>query len=270
MENAPLKIPASVFILTKDSALTIRQTLTSVKDFSDMVVCDGGSRDETLNIVRAAGARIFRQPDDCIERGAIKDFSCVRNECLAHTAYDWVFYIDSDEVASDALVQEIRSAAESSSPPFLAYRVPSRIRITEEPARKIAHSSSYPGYQIRFFNKKTGARFFKPVHERVRFEGEAVPVGTFAGPWFYFVKRDGSDYESDFPLYINLQLERYRGRSLQDRTAGAARAFVTAGKIFIKSLLQYGLHGFRHSIPPRIEYLRIKYQLLLAYNILWR
>lgn len=263
------KIPASVFILTKNSAGTIGRALESVRDFADIVVCDGGSSDATLEIARAAGARIFRQPDDCIERGAIKDFSCVRNECLAHTVYDWVFYIDSDEIASDALIQEIRAVVMNSSPLFLAYQVPSRICITEEPAREIAHSSSYPGYQIRFFNKKTGARFFKPVHERVRFDMERFPVGTFAGPWFYFVKRDGSDYESDFPLYVGLALERYRGRSFQDRMAGAARACITAGKIFIKALLQYGLYGFRHSIPPRIEYLRIKYQLLLARHILW-
>jgi glycosyltransferase involved in cell wall biosynthesis len=263
------KIPASVFILTKNSATTLRRTLESVKDFGDIAICDGGSRDETLEIAREYDARIFTQPEDCISSGSISDFSCVRNECMAHTAFTWVFYIDSDEVVSKVLAEEIRRVASEPAPLFLAYRIPSRIRIKENPDRDIKYSSSYPGYQIRLFNKTIGAKFYKQVHERIQFDTERFSVGTLLGPWFYFVKRDGSDYESDFPLYIRLELERYRDVSLRIRTRGVIRAVVTALKIFIKSLGQYFFHGFRNSLPPRIEYLRIKYQLLFAWGIIW-
>jgi len=57
------KIPASVGILTLNSGKTLRRALNSLTDFAEIIVCDGNSTDDTLEIAREYGAKIIRQYD---------------------------------------------------------------------------------------------------------------------------------------------------------------------------------------------------------------
>ena len=148
------KIQASVYILTRNSARTLGRVFESVKDFEDIVVCDGGSDDDTLKIAHAYGANIFSQPQNCLTaEGYIADFACIRTDCLNSAKYDWVLYIDSDEAASPGLVQEIRSVVEgSAAETFDVYEVPTSYQRID--GRMIKYSSNFPGYQCRFFTRK--------------------------------------------------------------------------------------------------------------------
>src|SRR3989338_3415972 len=118
-------VPASIFILAKNSGRTLRKTLESVKNFEDIVVCDGGSGDDTLSIAREFGARIFPQSAQGLDRdGKIIDFSCARNSCLSRTMKDWILYLDSDEYLSEKAAEEISGIANNPTPPFFIWRVP--------------------------------------------------------------------------------------------------------------------------------------------------
>ena len=147
------RIPATVGILTFNSAATLERALESVKDFAEIVVCDGGSTDETLEIARKYGAKIIEQSSQFKdENNRLIDFSGVRNQSLEAATYDWFFYIDSDESCSEGLHEEIRKVVVTDDPDDI-YRIPTRIWIGD---REILHSSNYPGYQTRLFNKKIG------------------------------------------------------------------------------------------------------------------
>lgn len=160
-----LTIPASVFILTKNSGRTLRKTLESVKDFEDIVICDGGSQDATLAIAKEYGARVFGQSSACLdENGKIIDFSCARNECLSRTSRDWVLYLDSDEYLSADAAGEISGIANNPSPSFFVWRVPRKHVLNGE---IIECSLGYPNSQTRFFHKARISGFIKPVHERI-------------------------------------------------------------------------------------------------------
>src|SRR3989344_4631111 len=208
-------IPASVFILTKNSAKTLRRALESVKEFADIVICDGGSTDDTLAIVKEFGALVYPQAGECLDpHGRIIDYACARNACVAKTKYDWVVYIDSDEEMSPELREEIRRIVESPNPEHFFWRIPARIVVGE---REIKHSSNYPGYQIRFYNKKTGAEFAKAIHERVRFNREQWSVGTLSGPWRYFIPSDPAALYSDFASYFKIEAARAKNMAFTAR-----------------------------------------------------
>src|SRR5438445_13852780 len=82
----------------------------------DVVVFDSFSRDRTVEIARAAGARIIQRRFD--------------NERDHRTAslkvpfkYPWVYNPDADEIATASLRQEMLWAVEDSSRREVAYRV---------------------------------------------------------------------------------------------------------------------------------------------------
>lgn len=260
-----MKIKASVFILTKNSEATIRRALESVAYFDDIVICDGGSKDETLSIASQFGARIFSQSSDCLDLGKVKDFACLRNNCMAYCENDWVLYIDSDETASPGLVEEISNVV-SNRFRYDAYFVPARIVVD---GKEISYSSNYPGYQIRFFKKLAGI-FKKPVHER--FVASALSeIGKFRSPWHYYVdsKKATADFISDIPRDMDLYRDRYSGKSFWGRIRGALIASRTIAAIIAKSSKNYLVHGFKEAYPPYLELLRIRYQWEIIKAILW-
>lgn len=260
------KIPCTVGILTFNSARTLARALESVKNFAEIIICDGGSNDDTLEIAREYGCKIifqntqFKNSDD-----RIKDFAAARNQCLDAAGFDWFLYIDSDEAISQGLNLEIEQIVASNTRDYV-YNVPLGLWIRGELMR---YSSNYPGYQKRFFNKKSGARFFKAVHERIKFNELTGPVGRLKNPWYVFcTDEEVNHYFRETRKYLKIEAARYRNLALADalrRCGGPAKVLI---KILIKSFRNYFLHGFEYSVPPRMELGRALYQISLIYILL--
>lgn len=261
-----MKIQASVAILTFNSAATLRRTLENVADFDDIVVCDGGSTDATLAIAREFGARViaqdaaFKHPD-----GRIKDFSGPRNQMLDAAKHDWFLYIDSDETISSGLREDIARITSKPVGPDepLVYKVPYSI-ITD--GRVIKYSSNYPGYQHRFFNKKSGARFKKPVHERIYFD-RGVVVGTLTHPWqVYGTKGDLWQYVHETKGYRAMEAKSFETRSFYYYLRwGVIQNLRTALGVLLKATRNYALHGFKETAPVSDELGRFVSPLILVW-----
>lgn len=257
------KIKATVGILTFNSEKTLRRTLESVKSFEELVICDGGSTDKTLDIAGEYNCKIISQDSKCKNSdNTMKDFSCAKNQCLRATKHDWYVALDSDESLSKGLLREIRSIVEKNKQRHV-FRVPVRIFIDD---REIKYSSNYPGYQIRFFNKKSGVRFIKPVHERVVFD-VSNKTGITKNPWLvHWTRKDAKNYFKNNKKYIRLEVERHRGESfgryLKISLFGNVLIIM---KIFVKSLINYIFHGFKKSMPIYVEWGRIRYIIGLIY-----
>lgn len=259
------KIPATVMVLTHNSASTLVRALSSVKDFGELLVVDGGSTDETLSIAEAAGATILRQPPPFLKDGKIIDFAGVRNFGLKHAKYDWVLWLDSDEAASSGLVTEIKETLEQDCPPG-AFKIPAGIVLD---GRNIKYSSNYPGYQVRFFHRAAGT-FKKPIHERF-VVSEQYPLREFAHPWHYFTESEtqlrefNRDVDRDLPLYR----ARYRDLSFASKVYGVYRSLRIIVGIVAKTLLNLILHPFDEGrFPLWYEWLRTQYQVSVIFAIL--
>ncbi|MBI5405871.1 glycosyltransferase family 2 protein [Candidatus Kaiserbacteria bacterium] len=198
--NAPDKIPCTVAILTRNNAATVPRCLDSVRDFAEIIVCDGGSTDGTLEIARAAGARILNQDkahqDD---QGRIIDFAGVRNQTLAAASYDWFFYLDSDEYIDSGLVEEIRNIIASSA--IGAYFVP-RLYVVDGAIVRCA--STYPNQQMRFFSRTVATQFKKSIHERIELAPGIVPK-RLVHAMYVPLSPDATELRAKWRRYLSLE-----------------------------------------------------------------
>lgn len=260
------KILCTVGILTFNSAQTLRRALESVKDFADIIICDGGSTDGTLEIAKEYGCEmIFQEPQFKNSDNRIKDFAGARNQCLDAAGFDWFLYIDSDEAISQGLKLEIEQIVTSDVGVYV-YNVPLGLWIH---GKLMRYSSNYPGYQNRFFSKKSGARFFKTVHERIKFDEMVNTVKCLKNPWYVFCTDEEADhYFQETRKYLKIESQRYQNLPFIDSLRRCSRHFNNVFKIVIKSFRNYFFHGFRYSVPPRMEIGRALYQLAVVYILL--
>lgn len=256
-----MSIQASVGILTFNSGATLRRALESVKEFDDIVICDGGSTDNTLAIAQEFRATIIHQdPQYKNPDNTLCNYSGVRNQLLDAAKHDWFLYIDSDETISGGLREEIRKAVTEPTS-ALVYRVPIGILMD---GRYIKHSSNYPGYQTRFFNKRSGARFVKPVHERIEFP-TGVSMGTFNNPWHVHTTRvEWGHYLHDNAKYRRLEALRAAKEPIFTFVPGIFWQLRAFAATVLKALWIYVRHGVKDSLPIRGEIARALTPLFLV------
>lgn len=129
----------SVLILTFNEERNLPRCLASVRECDDIVVLDSGSTDRTVEIARAAGARVEVRPFD--------NFAHQRNHAQRQIAFrhGWVFHLDADEQMTPALVAECRTMAGRTDldgcwvAPKMMFQ-----------GRWIPHCTDYPAWQARF------------------------------------------------------------------------------------------------------------------------
>ena len=96
------RLPLSVFIIARDEADRIAQTIRSVRDWVDeVIVVDSGSVDATVAVAEAEGARVVFNAWPGY--GPQKRFG--EDQCRN----DWLFNLDADEVVTPGLADEIRA-----------------------------------------------------------------------------------------------------------------------------------------------------------------
>jgi glycosyltransferase involved in cell wall biosynthesis len=92
----------TVVILTKNEERHIARAMRSVSSIAtQIVVVDSGSTDLTIDIARAAGAKILR--NDWINYA--EQFNWAIDNLPADT--DWILRLDADEIVTDGLAREI-------------------------------------------------------------------------------------------------------------------------------------------------------------------
>lgn len=95
----------SVVILTLNEERNLPRCLASVRTCDDIVVLDSGSTDRTVELARAAGARVFTRRFD--------DFAGQRNYAQREIPFrhPWVFHLDADEALTPELDRACRAVA---------------------------------------------------------------------------------------------------------------------------------------------------------------
>jgi len=259
------KIFCSVGILTLNSEKTLPRALKSVKDFSEIIICDGNSTDRTIEIAKSYGAKIIKQYETNRSNIKINDFSEVRNKCLKASSYGWFLYIDSDEELSKEAKEEIRKITQKENPEILIYQLPNKIIYN---GRIIKYATPYPGYQTRFFNKKSGAYFIKNIHERLSYN-KKLKIGILQNPWYVFITDgDYDDFWGKLHFYINKEVQRAKDQTFQQFFYWTIlRQPLKILKIFFKLIYRYIRYGFKDSLPIKFEFQKIIYSSYLFYYL---
>ena len=111
LERSEIKL--SLCMIVRDNADTIEACLHSIRPWVDeMVVVDTGSKDNTAELARQCGARVFDFP-------WCDDFSAARNESLKHARGDWIFWMDSDDIIDESNGRKLQALAAGASDPHI-------------------------------------------------------------------------------------------------------------------------------------------------------
>lgn len=144
----------SVTVLTKNSEKHLKKVLDSLKAFDDVVVYDTGSSDSTMDIARTySNVRLVEGP--------FEGFGLTHNQASSVAKYDWVLSIDSDEVLSVELVEEIKALKLN---PKSVYSVP---RNNYYNGKWIRWCGWYPDRVYRLYNRLSTSFCDSQVHETV-------------------------------------------------------------------------------------------------------
>lgn len=216
-----------VTILAKNSARHLSQVLEALRSFDEVLVYDTGSTDDTLKIAqRFSNVRVIQ--------GAFQGFGATHNEASSLARYDWILSIDSDEVVTSQLIQEIRQLTLD---PGKVYSV-SRHNYYNE--RWIRWCGWHPDRVVRLYNRKATRFADVQVHEAVETMGlEVVSLRAPLNHYPYFCT---ADFLAKMQSYSDLFAKQYAGK----RKSSVIKAVLHAFFAFFKSyILKRGILGGR-------------------------
>ena len=234
----------SVTIISLDEAEHIAAAIDSAAWADEIVVVDAGSRDQTVEIARAKGARVSAR--------AWTGYVDQKNHAASLASHDWIFSLDADERITPALADEIQALLET-DPPRRGYRAP---RVTFHLGRWIRTTDFYPDPQTRLYDRRVARFQGKYVHESVSVDG---PVGRLTHEIEHYSFRDLDDQIERINLYTTLaarqmyEAGRRTGglellihppaaflrnyllrRGILDGTAGLTISLINAYSVFLK------------------------------------
>lgn len=151
----------SAVINTLNEEKKIGRCLASLRGFAnEIIVCDMMSSDDTVEIAKKYGAKIFKHK-------RIGYVEPARNFAISKAKYDWIFIIDADEEISEGLKSYLKS--EIKNPQADYFRIPRKNIIF---GKWMKHSGWWPDLNIRFF-KKGSVSWNEVIH--------SVPMTTGKG-----------------------------------------------------------------------------------------
>lgn len=145
----------TVTILTKNCAKTLKKTLDSLATFSEVLILDSGSSDQTLEIAQTV-------PNVTIHKKSFSGFGQMHNLASSLAKHDWILSIDSDEVLSPELIEEIHQLHLDENCVY------SLSRENYLNGKQIKWGGGwYPDRVIRLYHRKKTAFSTDLVHEKV-------------------------------------------------------------------------------------------------------
>ena len=139
----PGKIPVTVLVTTRNEARRIGRCLAALKDFSEVIVVDSQSADETGALAGATGAGVvdFRWNGHYPKK---------RQWCLDNLSVknDYIFFVDADEEITPELAQEIAGVM---ADPLPGYFVRGRYVVGGRPLRFGLHNNKLALFDRRRF-----------------------------------------------------------------------------------------------------------------------
>jgi glycosyltransferase involved in cell wall biosynthesis len=223
-------IPISVTLLTKNSAKYLTQVLDSLRSFDEVLIYDNGSTDHTLQI-----AEVY--PNVRIVKGTFEGFGPTHNKATGCAKHDWILSIDSDEVVSSKMTENIASTALNED---TVYSFP---RNNYFNGKFIRWCGWHPDRQYRLYNR-TKTRFTDAqVHESIIvLNMQHQPLD---GPIIHYSYDSIADFLSKMQSYSRLFAEQNKGiKSSSPLKALMHGIFAFLKSYVIKKGFMGGYEGF--------------------------
>lgn len=184
----------SVVIATFNEVHNIERCLRSIGDIADeIIVVDGESTDDTVNIARKLGARVISTTNKAM-------FHTNKQMAMDEATCDWVLQLDADEVVDDELKKEIRMLKQKSSN-MAAYFIRRKNFFL---GRFLTKGGQYPDMVIRLYRNGKARLPQADVHEQMQVDGE---VGIIEGHLLHYNAPTFHRYITNANRYTSLTAE---------------------------------------------------------------
>lgn len=216
----------SIAILTKNSQATLRKTLDSTMSFSEVILLDTGSTDSTLEITQGyPNVKIYRSP--------FIGFGPLRNLAASYASNDWILVLDSDEILSPSLLEELKSMKLD---PKCVYNFPFH---NFYKGKQVKCCGWHPESHIRLYNRKYTSFKDYEVHEGVKVDN--LKVVNCKNPVLHHPYRSIDDFLNKMQHYTSL----FAKQNKHKKKSSFPTAFLHGSYAFFKSyLFQKGcFHG---------------------------
>jgi glycosyltransferase involved in cell wall biosynthesis len=235
-------------VLTKNSELYIEKVLEALKRFPEVLIYDSGSEDKTLQIAE-------RFPNVIIHKGKFDGFGKTHNVASSLAQNDWILSIDSDEIVSTELTDEIFNLTLDNSTVY------SFSRHNYYRKKFIKGCGWYPDRVFRLYNRKTTSFTNALVHEAIIVDN--LKTYDFKGPVMHFPYKSIQDFLSKMQLYSTLFAEQYKGKRKSSTAKALSRGLFSFFKsYFLKRGFLLGSQGFEISayngITAYYKYLKLR------------
>ncbi|MCB2188124.1 MAG: glycosyltransferase family 2 protein [Deltaproteobacteria bacterium] len=241
-------------IITKNEAENLPRWLAAVAPAVDEVVAvDSGSTDATVELLRAAGARVAHRD--------WSGYAAQRNHCADLCQADWVLFLDGDEFIDQELAQALLAFRAGPEPGEAGFELAYKVFFF---GHFLRHGGFFPEYHLRLYHRARGRWEKREVHERVVVDG---PVGRLAGYVHHHSYRTVGEYLRRSERY---SAEAARQLAAAGRRAGAWTVAGHGAWAFANRFLLRGgfLDGYAGYLAAKLEshYTFSKYARLREIN----
>lgn len=172
----------SVVMIAKNAADLLPDCLASVAFADEVVVLDSGSGDDTVELARNLGAKVFVDTD-------WQGYGIQRQRAQSFATGDWILMIDTDERITPELQQAIRFVLDVPTPGAV-YSIPRRNYFL---GRFMRHSGWYPDRVTRLYARNDYQYNASRVHESLKCKyAQVIPL---QGDLLHLTCRDFSSFQ---------------------------------------------------------------------------
>lgn len=205
-------------VLTKNNQKTLQKTLDSLKSLPEVIVLDSGSTDQTLAIAE-------RYPNVTTHNSPFLGFGPMHNYAAKLASNDWILSIDSDEVLSRELIEELSNLSLN---PAAVYKLQRHNYFNGKLIKWCG--GWHPDFVIRLYNRTKTQFTSDLVHERI--EDDGMCIETLSGPLNHTPYLEIADFLDKMQHYSELFADQNHGKP-----ASLFQALIHGWHAFFKSYI---------------------------------
>ena len=240
-------------ILTKNEDKNIKKCIESVKWCDEIIIIDDNSTDKTLEIAKKYNVKIFFHSLD-------NDFSAQRNFGISKAKNEWVLFVDSDEIISDALAFEISNAITLKDQSLRSFNGFYIKRSDFMWGKRLMHGETGNISLLRLARKNKGL-WKGMTHEKWEI---TRPVGRLVNPLLHFPHTTLEEFLREVNFYTDIRAQELKTK--KTKVFFWSIVFYPVGKFLINFIFK---KGFMDGMQGLIFAIVMSFHSFLVRSKLW-